>query len=491
MKYEDLMKHNHVYGRMAKRWRFLLDSYIGGELYRRGEYLTRYTYENNQEYNQRIEETPVDNHCRGVIQTYVSFLFRNEPQRDFGTLATDPGLEGFIEDADLEGRSLEAFMKDASSYASVFGHVWLLLSKPQTNSLTRADELGQGVRPYVNMVSPLNVYDWEFRRSPSGVYELVYLRYEENDGGDQSVIKEWTPEVINTYVISHDEKQTQEQTQEPNGLGRIPAVILYNEKSLVRGLGQSDIEDIADQQKTMYNESSEIIQLIRLANHPALVKTADVEASAGAGAIVQMPDNLDPGLKPYLLQPSASNLESLFNSQKHKVESIDRMASLGSIRAVQARTMSSVAMDTEFQMLNAKLSAKADAIELAEEQMWRIWAEYQGKVWDGMIDYPDDFSINDKGKDFLHLQMAKSAATDPRVLQVIDHELISALGEDADLIMPEYVATEAANFPARPPFEAHQMSNPETGDKVIARTNQEHLDYGSQGYIDIEENHRP
>jgi hypothetical protein len=35
-------------------------------------------------------------------------------------------------------------------------------------------------------------------------------------------------------------------------------------------------------------------------------------------------------------------------------------------------------METEFQLLNAKLSEKADNLELAEEQMWRLFAIYQG-----------------------------------------------------------------------------------------------------------------
>ena len=44
-------------------------------------------------------------------------------------------------------------------------------------------------------------------------------------------------------------------------------------------------------------------QLIRLTNHPSLVKTPSVNASAGAGAVIEMPDELEPNLKPYLLQP--------------------------------------------------------------------------------------------------------------------------------------------------------------------------------------------
>ena len=49
----------------------------------------------------------------------------------------------------------------------------------------------------------------------------------------------------------------------------IPAVILYNSKSHRQQIGQSDLTDIADLQKAIYNEYSEMEQLIKMAEpHP-------------------------------------------------------------------------------------------------------------------------------------------------------------------------------------------------------------------------------
>jgi hypothetical protein len=55
-----------------------------------------------------------------------------------------------------------------------------------------------------------------------------------------------------------------------NQIGKIPAVILYNAKSHKRAIGQSDLSDIANLQKSIYNDYSEIEQLVRLTNHPSL-----------------------------------------------------------------------------------------------------------------------------------------------------------------------------------------------------------------------------
>ena len=60
-----------------------------------------------------------------------------------------------------------------------------------------------------------------------------------------------------------------------------------------RPIGISDLSDVAFLQQSIYNDYSEKEQLIRLANHPSLVKTPNVEASAGAGAIIEIPEDLD------------------------------------------------------------------------------------------------------------------------------------------------------------------------------------------------------
>jgi len=216
---------------------------------------------------------------------------------------------------------------------------------------------------------------------------------------------------------------------EVNGLGKIPAVLAYNHRSPVRGIGVSDITDIADAQKTIYNLTSEVEQSIRINGHPALCKTVGTEASAGAGAIVQMEDNLDPGLKPYVLSVS-TDTNSIFTAIEHATSAIDKMANTGSVRSTESRRMSGVAQEQEFQLLNAKLSEKADNLELAEEQIWQFWFEYMGQQWMGEIDYPGSFSIRDTQADVEKLVKAKSAATDPVVLRVIDEQLIELMGED-------------------------------------------------------------
>lgn len=416
--YHSVTSQNLLYQRNRDRWQFLLESYIGGDEYRRGNHLTKYYNETAQEYEARLAVTPLDNHCRSVISVYTSFLFRDCPDREYGGLSNNMNLYDFLDDADLDGRSLDAFMRDVGIWAAVFGHCWVITVKPQTNALTRADELGQGVRPYVNLITPLTVTDWTWRREISGAYSLIYLKYVEEANDTFSTIKEWTETEIITSQVNHNTRQLVARTIEPNGLGRIPATIVYATRSPVRGIGASMIADIADAQKMIYNMTSEVEQSVRINGHPTLVKTPDVEASAGAGSIALMPDGMDPGLKPYLLNVS-TDIGQIYTSINSLVDSIDKMANTGAIRATQARTSSGVAQEAEFMLLNARLAEMADNLELAEEQIWRWFALYEGTVWDGEIEYADNYNIRDK-KDYLtRLQMAMNMATNDPILQRI------------------------------------------------------------------------
>lgn len=470
---------NNLHLRYRDQWRQLLESYMGGIEYMRGQHLTRYVNETQGEYEARVRATHLENHCRSVIATYVSFLFREEPDRDFGSIEYEPMLESFLEDADLDGRSLDAFMKETAIWSSVFGHAWILVVKPNVGALTKGDELAMDVRPYLNLITPLNVTDWSWNRLPNGRYNLTYLKYIEDANDKVSTVKEWFETEIHTWVVDHDKREVLEHIIEPNPLGEIPAICAYNQKSPVRGIGISDISDIAQAQRTIYNLTSEMEQSIRINGHPTIVKTPEVEIAAGAGGMASMPDNLDPGLKPYVLSVS-TDISSIFTAITHITGVIDKMANTGSIRATEARRMSGVAQEQEFQLLNARLSEKADQLQLTEEQIWQWYSYYQGYEWNGKVEYPSSFNIKDTAMEIDQLVKAKSAATDPRVLELIDHELVELLGEDADMIKQE---VDPALVPPQPPFDIHVMVNPETGEEFYARTEQEHLDYAALGYV--------
>jgi len=359
-------------------------------------------------------------------------------------------------------------MRDVSTWSSVFGHVWLLLTKPNLGLITQAEELSAGVRPYLNMLTPLAVTDWNYSRNEIGKYYLDYFKYIEDFNGDIQVIKEWTPESIKTSTVNVKEREIVTQQEEENQLGMIPVVCAYNQRSDVRGIGVSDIQDIALQQKHIYNLTSEAVQAIQLGTHPSVVATPNTQMGQGPGSIIQMEEGLDPGLKPYALEFTGSPIDSIYKSINHAVDAIDKMANTGAIRATTQKTMSGVAMEVEFSLLNARLAQKGSALQLAEEQLWKIFGVYQNLEWQGEIVYPNSFNIRDKDKEITQLKTAKETATDPKIIQYIDGEIAEWL---------EYEDYEGMDDT----FEIHQMRGP--NDDVVTVTSQaQHEQLVAQGY---------
>jgi hypothetical protein len=494
------LSSNDLYNTYKKQWRYLLESYVGGDEYRRAGHLTRYQLESDGEYAARLATTPLQNHCQSVISVYSSFLFRNTPVRDFGSIANLPELVEFMYDADLDGRSFDGFMKDVSVYSSIFGHNWVLVTKPNVGASSRGAELEMGVRPYVSMLTPLTVLDWHWTRDVTGRYELSYFKYIEEVNGDVTTVKEWTKESITTAIVN-EHAVSISKTEEPNGLGKIPAVCVYNKRSIIRGIGVSDISDIADTQKFIYNATSEIEQSIRLDSHPSLVKTPETNAGIGAGSLIHMPENLDPGLKPYLLEFGGASVDKILASINHAIENIDKMANTGAIRSTEAKRMSGVAQEQEFQLLNARLSEKGDSLELAEEQIWKLFCEYQNYTWDGIVDYPDSFNIRDAASD---LEMLLKVSTAPVMSQVftkeLQKEIVKLIVDDEEKltqILEEIEAMPSGVMSVDMPdessmeedynegFEPHIMMDPESGEMQIAKVPGDHDRLNAMGWIHL------
>jgi len=420
------------YKQNVTSWEYYIRSYNGGWDYMSGQYLNRYNLELDNEFSQRLANTPCDNHCKNIIQTYSSFLFRVKPSRDFGDMQDDPSLENFLKDADLDGNDFNSVIKQAQNYSAIYGQCFLVLDKPKITTNTRAEELEQDIRPYLSIVTPENVLDWNYKREINGKYSLDYLKVrEEVDRTGGTYLRCWYLDKVDTIYVPFQGAEPTLLDTADNLIGKIPAVILYNSKSHKRGIGQSDLSDIADLQKSIYNEYSEIEQLIRLTNHPSLVKTPSVNASAGAGAIIEMPEEIEPNLKPYLLQPSGQNLQAIMESINKKVEAIHRISHTDAVRGTKTQVSSGIALQTEFELLNARLSEKADNLQIAEENLFRLYALFQNRKFDGEIDYPDTFNIRDYASDLQFYQQAKAInVKSPTLIKEIDKEIARAVVDD-------------------------------------------------------------
>ena len=432
-----------VYAKHISRWRYFWASFNGGFDYRHSslEMLRRYMNEDQQpgqQYEQRLDYTALENSCKLVVDTYRAFLFRTLPVRSLGNLSKLPYTLDFINDVDLDGTDLDQFMKEANSLAMIYGHAWILVDKPSTETaITLEQEIAQGIRPYAQLISPENILDWSYVRV-NGRYVLDYLKQKEHEDEDMLVVRVWTAESICRYELLKDgETQFKLLEEIPNSIGQIPFAMIKANPSHTRGIGASDLADVAKIQQAIFNLMSEAEQAIRISGHPSLVKTASTDASAGAGAIITVDESLPGELKPYLLQPSSANIDAIIKVLKEHQTMIMKMTHLEAVVGQKTVAKSGVALQTEFSMLNTRLGDKADSLERLEHKIWdlfQVWTGVQADE-DFLIEYKKKFDLRDENNDLANYKTVREMGLPSITLnKELDKQIARIVVKNGDVI---------------------------------------------------------
>jgi len=404
----ELEDKHPIYEQYIGRWNYYNISYLGGEDYRQSNLglLRKYLFEEDapgNQYGQRLEYTALDNLVKLVIDTYRSFLFRNTPVRTFGTLQDNLVVQRFLTDVDFDEQNLDDFMRSANDAAMIYGHVWIMVTKGWQEGVTTVEQENRyDIRPYAKLFTPEAVVDWKYTKETNGSDRLSYIKTQEVVDENTTRYIVWTKDEITTYEVDRDADTIRMTEVQVNEIGEIPFVILKANKGPQKGIGHSDIADVAKIQQVIFNLLSEAEQGIRISNHPTLVKTNGTSAMAGAGAVINMDEQTDPALKPYLIEPSGTNIDSIMKMVNLHIEAMLRMTHLGAIMAAKGLSVKSgIALATEFEMLNTRLADKSAKLEQAEENMWRLFWKYSGLVepTEFNVVYHKSFDLRDQHAD--------------------------------------------------------------------------------------------
>jgi hypothetical protein len=459
---EQLKQVHSTYAKHVSTWDYLARSYAGGTEYRMAGYLRKYLNEDQapggNQYAQRLIANALDNHVQTVVNVYRSYIFRTVPTRTLGLMGEFYGAEDFIDDCDLDETELDDFQRSVSDTLSIYGTAWICVDRPAYQAKTLAEEQALGIRPYASMYTPMQVLDWNYERDVTGRSVLTYVKIREASYDKYDVIRVWTPEVIYEYEVERDEKavtvrssgdiNTQpvssvanlnytriiKRSEYINPIGIVPVFCAYNGRKVLPGYAVSDIEDVADHQRMIYNLTSELDQSIRISSHPSLVKTATTIAAAGAGAIITMDDSLPGDMKPYLLQASGATIASILAAIEYHKTAIDRLTHLSAIRG--EKTQSGVATEADFLVLNSRLADKAARLEQVEKKMWNLFFNWQGteKSEDFEISYETSFSLRDKQRDLDQLAQGLGLVDNPLYRQAAQQAIVGITLEDDEVI---------------------------------------------------------
>lgn len=437
-KYIDhITSHHELYDRYYADWKMCINSYWGGTEYKAAQYLRAYTgdfntpgesintyvinddgsvvskvkarieqgYSSNSTqrgddfatgnfYREKLDHTPLYNYVKLIVSEYNSILFRNPPYRKLPDL---PETDIFIRDVDGEGNNINEFQSQVDIFTTVYGVCHVACYKPAGSDI-----------PVWKIHSPLDVTNWSYHYGADGSLQLHDIVIKMDECDDYSVYRYMTRSEITTVFVGADDSYVPDveaeveqigdgmyQIVQPNELGYIPVVTVYQNTKVYNGVGSTIIQDVAQIQRSVYGDMAEIYSAITYSAHPTLVvdettdQLNDGQIGAEPGSVVRVQNSLS-GEQNYVYEFVSPELDAIKEISDLVDNKVTKMLQTAMLRTEDL--IRSSRSGEQIQMYDDKLSGlirrKATNLENAEARLWQIWADWLN------IQLSDDFAIS-------------------------------------------------------------------------------------------------
>jgi hypothetical protein len=398
------------YAKLAPEWLFWKQAYEGGPDYRSAGHLFRFPRESKKSYDERLKRAGRMNFVKQVLDLIMQYLSKEAPSRkkDIASAA----IQGFWEDADRQGTSIDDFMHAVGVNAGIFGRYYIVIDKPPELAVNKLDQTQRKLNPYAYGVSPLDVLDVIY--GADGTIEQALIReyvrgpidlLEPRDSDElQERYRIWIKTFGEVFWVLCKLDEKGEVVKLEQGYLPIPRVPIIE----VRRTGGSLIDDIATLDRTVYNYGSLLDQILydqtfstlRLPYSGTFEEFYDKwELTIGTKSII--PFDAEIGAAPDYISPDASQGTLLVEAIEKAIGKIYQCKNLqdtvgNAQQGKPAAAASGIAKGYDFEKLNAGLAQYADDLEKAEEglvELVNLWEGITEPIAPDLIDYQDSFDV--------------------------------------------------------------------------------------------------
>ena len=402
----------------------LRDAYTGGGGFDNGDYLFQHSREDMADFMVRKKMARYSNFVKVIVKALTNPIFKKTIVRDF---EENDMLKKFVEDVDGQQTSLNAFMKKATKWARLYGRVFIIVDNyaAEEQALNRADALNMRRFPYLYMVCPDQITDYETDRTGRFVKLSYKLRVKRSKGDMTGIgdMEEWT--WTQTGWECKNGNKTGKVREGLHGLGEIPVVALSAvDEDTNAPLPVPDMLHIAKANRDIFNRDSEKREILRNQCFPVLVypatrqsanelKQTDEEGkplglTMGTGNMLVV--DAAAGVLPNFIAPPLEPVQTLQQEIKDIVDDMYRQAGLTSVVGVETKA-SGVAKQWDFEETTNHLADMAENCELAEVQIFNLFAKWAGiEIKELKIKYPRTFNITDIEDELAKAQQMKDLA---------------------------------------------------------------------------------
>ncbi len=432
---KDIVENPHpIYKTNCAYWEFLLQSYEGGRAYCNADLpgvksnaglldrmfrvfaagkevlptsvsgnLFRHPKEREDDYNERVRMSFYYNFCAPIIDIYTNHLFKEAVLVDFGPIKGT--VDKISDDIDNQNSSIDEFRREVAEMSQIYGHCFVLIDSPaipDEEVRSRQDQIIKRAFPYASIYAPSCVINWSLDKF--GVpYWILMKEYSDVNIDplkyDPKVQVDWTYKLWTRNDWFQYDREFREIAKGVHGRGDVPIVCVYNKRSKTATsfLGVSDLSDISFIARDIYNSCSELKQILRDQTFAFLaiqgVSSEYNELTVGTSKAILYPENRN---APQYVSPPQANAEVYFTHIDRQVRKIYQLAKLEGGSAQQEQTaqmQSGVSKAWDFNETNSSLTKKATSMEDGETKIWSMFAKWEGKEFDGKVQYPRDFSV--------------------------------------------------------------------------------------------------
>ena len=410
-----------------RKWRI---TYNGGEYFRK-LYLQKLSgREDEQDFQNRLNMTPIPSYARVAIDDVRNAIFQRlrDTIRRGGSNAYQEAINGLSLGVDLRGNTMNGFLGiKVLSELLIMGRVGVYVDSPEVpGNATLADV--KGVRPYLYFYPIEDILSWTCAKpdEPS-TFQALLLRDVVLNFDQRTYLPTTTVERFRMLWIDRDTGKVNLQFLDTAGnpidragnpagaveleLTRIPFVLL--------DIGDSMIKDVVNHQIALLNLGSSDVNYALKSNFPFYIeqkdqramgshlKTAvgedgtattggqpgadsDIKVGTTQGRTYDMKANA-----PAFINPSSEPLKASMELQAKLEDDIRKLIHLAVANTANRATAESKSMDN--QGLEAGLSYIGLVLEAAERQIAEFWAAYEERDAArrnvATIKYPDRYSL--------------------------------------------------------------------------------------------------
>lgn len=348
---------------------------------------------------------------RSIVDIYTAATLKTPPMRRHGDDGGD-GLHAvwsqYWANVDLQGTSIDGFVRDALTWALVYGVMFAVTDKPRYSSpaFNRQQQVERGERAFSYLVSPLDVLDWKID-SNTGRFVWVTIRENAPDArepgleqkGSESWVRVWKRDGWELHRPSANGESSWKLVDSASySIGEPPVSVLFARRgpnrleldadSMLSGLVRGD--------RAAFNYRSLLDEVMY---NQAFASLWVPDDEGGAPGPIDIGVGIANGFNgangtPLLLSPEASLLMAIWQIQAEHINTLRQTYGVGRGKSEYSKEeRSAAALQVETRHETARVASLAECCEDFDTALHRHVAAWENEKIPPHAEYSRDVSL--------------------------------------------------------------------------------------------------